>query len=794
MIAEKVRPAPPPRYDGDRLKGKAFYNSLMGYFRLRPDLFPDESTMISWALTFMSAGRAALWSCRIFELIEEGSSPYATWDHFAEDFRKEFFPLREQETAALILEGTSYFQGDRSVDDYVDSFRDLVAEAGYSDPSYIVVKFRRGLHPSITDHLSKRVASHPAHNDPSGWYELARLVALNLAANDTFHLQPPPPVPSPLSSLPPSFSHFLDPSPGPLSIRTTHAPLRKPVTSEVSVQTPAQAPPLPCPKVVLDSRNRYAPLVDETLSLPDEDKVPSSPSSLHDPSAPPRLPRRSKWECRRLPSSCTISSLAPGPSSLHLKVEIETTDSHEARSVKALLDTGATGLFIDREYVKSNRIATRKLSRPIPVRNVDGTLNESGSITEVVDLILRYNGHTERALFCVTGLGKQKLIIGYTWFRDHNPEVNWETGEVKMSRCKPSSRCFGCKKELNEEKKAARKEEAKVNACCSGPAPSLTPEESSPEDSDDLESSDLPFDLEEGDRVWVSGLLPEEAEEHINATSTISQRLAEGFLRNSAPQPEQTTLPSSPHGPVPDYQSLFHRVFSEAEFLKLPERRPWDHAIELIPGAQPKRCKIYPLNPAECEEAERFLAENEAQGKIRRSKSPMASPVFFVKKKDGSLRLVQDYRMLNDMTVKNKYPLPLISDLINQLRGARYFTKLDIRWGFNNVRIKEGDEWKAAFRTHRGLFEPLVMFFGLTNSPATFQTMMNEIFQDMISEGVVVVYLDDILIFTKDIPEHREVTHRVLKRLEEHGLCLRLEKCEFEKTCIEYLGLIVAEN
>jgi hypothetical protein len=135
---------------------------------------------------------------------------------------------------------------------------------------------------------------------------------------------------------------------------------------------------------------------------------------------------------------------------------------------------------------------------------MDGTLNESGSITEVVDLILRYNGHTERALFCVTGLGKQKLIIGYTWFRDHNPEVNWETGEVKMSRCKPSSRCFGCKKELNEEKKAARKEEAKVNACRSGPAPSLTPEESSPEDSDDLESSDLPFDLEEGDHVWVS--------------------------------------------------------------------------------------------------------------------------------------------------------------------------------------------------------------------------------------------------------------------------------------------------
>jgi len=106
----------------------------------------------------------------------------------------------------------------------------------------------------------------------------------------------------------------------------------------------------------------------------------------------------------------------------------------------------------------------------------------------------------------------------------------------------------------------------------------------------------------------------------------------------------------------------------------------------------------------------------------------MAAPVFFIKKKDGSLQLVQDYRALNSMTVKNKYPLPLISELVLQLRGARYFTKLDVRWGFNNVCIKPGDEWKAAFQTNRGLFEPLVMFFGMTNSPATFQTMMNDIF------------------------------------------------------------------
>ena len=110
------------------------------------------------------------------------------------------------------------------------------------------------------------------------------------------------------------------------------------------------------------------------------------------------------------------------------------------------------------------------------------------------------------------------------------------------------------------------------------------------------------------------------------------------------------------------------------------------------------------------------------------------------------------------------------------------------------MRIKEGDEWKAAFRTNRGLFEPLVMFFGLTNSPATFQTMMNEIFQDLIMEGVVSVYIDDILIFTKTIEEHHRVTRLVLERLRQHHLYLKPEKCEFEKTRIEYLGLIISEG
>ena len=147
------------------------------------------------------------------------------------------------------------------------------------------------------------------------------------------------------------------------------------------------------------------------------------------------------------------------------------------------------------------------------------------------------------------------------------------------------------------------------------------------------------------------------------------------------------------------------------------------------------------------------------------------------------------------MTIKNRYPLLLISELINQLTGAKYFSKMDVRWGYNNIQIKEGDTWKAAFRTNRGLFEPLVMFFGLTNSPATFQTMMmNDIFCEEIAEGWVVIYMDDILVFSKDKKQHQEQVKRILEKLRRHPLSLKAEKCYFDKEEIDFLGLIITEK
>jgi hypothetical protein len=169
-------------------------------------------------------------------------------------------------------------------------------------------------------------------------------------------------------------------------------------------------------------------------------------------------------------------------------------------------------------------------------------------------------------------------------------------------------------------------------------------------------------------------------------------------------------------------------VFSEKAHNELLPPRPYDHEINLNETFVPKVGKVYSLSPKERTATETFLDENLATGKIRPSNSPQAAPFFFVKKKDGGLRPCQDYHYINEHTVRDAYPLPLISDLIDKLRDAKMFTKFDVQWGYNNVRIKDGHQWKAAFVTHKGLFEPMVMFFGLTNSPATFQRFMNDSF------------------------------------------------------------------
>ena len=205
---------------------------------------------------------------------------------------------------------------------------------------------------------------------------------------------------------------------------------------------------------------------------------------------------------------------------------------------------------------------------------------------------------------------------------------------------------------------------------------------------------------------------------------------------------------------------------------------------------QTKEGALDPIITRGAKEVSEFVDEQLTKGYIRLSKLEQTLPVFFMPKKDRWKRMVQDYRYLNEHTVWNNYPLLLISQLVDKLKGSQYLTKIDLQWGYNNVRIKEGYEWKAAFVCHRGSYEPTVMFFGLCNLPTTFQTMMNEIFADM--EEIIVIYIDDIMIFTKgSLVEHQAKVKEVLQHLHDNNLFTHPEKCSFDKTEVEYLGMFV---
>ncbi|QRW21782.1 Retrotransposable element Tf2 protein [Rhizoctonia solani] len=212
---------------------------------------------------------------------------------------------------------------------------------------------------------------------------------------------------------------------------------------------------------------------------------------------------------------------------------------------------------------------------------------------------------------------------------------------------------------------------------------------------------------------------------------------------------------------LPTEYHEFARVFGKEEFKVLPPHREYDISIDLTPDAKLSPGPIYGMTDAESKALKQHIDKELATGKIRPSTSSAGALVMFVKKADGSLRLVVDYRKLNDVTHKNVYPLPRQDNLMAKLRNAKLFTKLDLRWGYNNVRIKEGDEWKTAFRTKYGLFEYLVMPFGLTNAPAAFQHFMNDLFRDLI-DVTVVIYLDNILIFSEDPKDHPAHVREVL--------------------------------
>ena len=243
---------------------------------------------------------------------------------------------------------------------------------------------------------------------------------------------------------------------------------------------------------------------------------------------------------------------------------------------------------------------------------------------------------------------------------------------------------------------------------------------------------------------------------------------------------------------VPEAFREFIPIMTSEAAMVLPEHTTYDHTIELKEGSVPPWGPIYPLNELELEELRNWLKKMTDMGAVRPSKSSCSSPVLFVPKgHGGGLRLCVDYRGLNKVTVPNRYPLPNMDELRERVRGSRWFTRLDLKNGYHLVRIKPGDEWKTAFRCRYGLYEYTVMPFGLMNAPATFQSMMNHIFRDMLDVGTI-AFMDDILIHAETKKEHDCIALEVLRRLRDNRLCIAPDKCEWAVQKVEFLGYVIS--
>jgi len=313
-----------------------------------------------------------------------------------------------------------------------------------------------------------------------------------------------------------------------------------------------------------------------------------------------------------------------------LNIRVEKIDMHEGIMIKALLDSSTMGMFMDRQMAARHGFKLQKLERLLIVKNVDGTMNSGGAITHQVECNVFYKGHVERIRMNVCDLGKMEAILGMPWLVAYNLEINWETGKVKMTRC--LLLCGGRSPKKEKVRMTATEEEEKIVRWTI----------------DNKEDWGREEEIEEDHRK-------------------IEEMVPKKFLK-------------------------WRKVFEKVESERMLTRKIWDHAIDLKETFKPWKGKIYPLFKNEREEVQNFIENQLRKGYIRPSKSPQTSPVFFVGKKDRNKRMVMDYRNLNSQTVKNNYPLPLITDLIDNMSSKKVFTKMDLRWGFNNMRIKEGDE------------------------------------------------------------------------------------------------------
>ncbi|SOV08445.1 uncharacterized protein UDID_17393 [Ustilago sp. UG-2017a] len=422
-------------------------------------------------------------------------------------------------------------------------------------------------------------------------------------------------------------------------------------------------------------------------------------------------------------------------------------------------DDDDEGNVISDSFINKYHIPTK----PTKTRSIHGVTGHQLSINSSASMQVSIGTHNLGMVEAsVADTADYDLILGFTELRKLKPTIQWDTGQLEF-------------KTQEQDRPPKRPPEAARAGDLSMRRPTLHGNE--------FVSAEriLQAALEDGP---IGFMLLEVSPSSLPAFGFVPTGADKGVEMEVEVDKEVTTADI----PKP-YQHL-RDVFDEVEADKLPHHTEHDLHLELIEGGKPPQGPLYLKGPKEMSELRKYLDENLEKGFIRPSKSPARSPVLFVPKKDGGLRLCVDYRGLNEITVKNRAPLPLIEEQLFLLRKARIYTKLDLRAAYNLIRIAKGDEWKTAFGTQLGLYEYLVMPFSLANAPAHFQSFINDIFRDII--GVyLVVYLDDFLIFSDTEESHVKHVTEVLTRLRSNRLFAKLSKCEFHTKTVEFLGYII---
>uniref|UniRef100_A0A3B3H5K4 Gypsy retrotransposon integrase-like protein 1 n=1 Tax=Oryzias latipes TaxID=8090 RepID=A0A3B3H5K4_ORYLA len=658
---ENIRLQPEP-FHGDVKACSGFLLQCRLLFLQAPRYYQSDQHKISLIVNSLRS-KALQWAQAFL-----ASNPltHLPFDRFIGEFRLVFDQPRKQEEATRRL--LSLKQRNRSVSDHIVDFRILAVEAGWPD---IALKgiFYQSLNEGIKDHL----CTQPEADNFEELVSAALRSDIRLRERQTKRSF------TPRRSSPDFFPRpHLDSQPAPAGISAPSPHSDEPMQIGHSKLSPEER--------LKRRTNGLCFYCGDASHI-----VSQCPKRLISPI--PSLSDRSRGD------------LAEGSVKPFLFIPVKFSSFNQVHEFNALIDSGAEHSLIDANLARQLRLPVETLDTPIKAAGLGGKqLSKITSRTEPIQLISSGN-HREYHQFFITDSPQTPVILGYSWLRFHNPQIDWTNSRI----INWSTYCMA--------------------NCLHSAIPSTTI--ANPPENEDIDLSRVP--------------------------------------------------------------SCYHDlkiVFSKSKARALPPHRPYDCAIELLSGASLPKGRLFNLPGPEKLSMESYIQEALSLGHIRPSSSPVGAGFFFVEKKDKTLRPCIDYRELNQITVKDKYSLPLINSVFDSVQGANIFSKLDLRNGYHLVRVREGDEWKTAFNTPLGHYEYLVMPFGLTNAPAVFQRLVNDVLRDFLNRFVF-IYLDDILVYSSNAAEHRHHVRLVLERLLENQLFVKAEKCEFHVDSVSFLGYII---